>query len=255
MLLRICLIVAILAGIGAGVGAYLEVSNQIPQLTQQRDTEKTDKESAQHELAQTKTTLKKTQADLAQTQQDLSDTKNDLAKSEARAEAQGKRADDLADKLAKASAERDDAQNQLASYKATSLTPDQIIHLNKDLKEANMKILAIQDERDLINRQLTKTRAELSNILGVTTYVMLPAELHGKITVVDPKWDFVVVNIGDEAGVVPDGELLVSRNGKLVAKVIVKSVEKDRAIANVVPGWKLGEMYEGDDVTPAHPAS
>ena len=255
MLLRIFLFVAILAGLAAGGLAYYEVSNQIPAITQQRDQEKTDKQAAQHELAQTKTTLKKTQADLAQTQQDLSDTKNDLTKAVARADAQGKRADDLADKLAKASAERDDAQNQLASYKATDLTPDQIIHLNKQLKDANMKIAAITDEKALLNRQLFRVNAELASIIGTNRDVVLPAELHGKITVVDPKWDFVVINIGDDQGLIPDGELLVSRNGKLVAKVVVRTVEKDRAIANLVPGWKLSDMYEGDDVTPAHPAS
>lgn len=255
MLLRIFLVLAILAGLAAGGLAYYEVSNQIPAITAQREQEKTDKQTAQHELAQTKTTLKKTQADLAQTQQELTDTKGDLAKSNARADAQSKRADDLSDKLAKASAERDDAQNQLASYKATSLTPDQIIHLNNDLKQANFKIAAVQDERDLLNRQLIKTRSELSNILGITPVVLLPPDLHGKITVVDPKWDFVVIDIGDDKGVLPDSELLVSRNGKLVAKVIVKTVEKDRAIANLVPGWKLSDMYEGDDVSPAHPSS
>ena len=30
--------------------------------------------------------------------------------------------------------------------------------------------------------------------------------------------------------------------------------EKDRCIANIVPGWKLGEVIEGDVVSPAHPA-
>jgi hypothetical protein len=49
--------------------------------------------------------------------------------------------------------------------------------------------------------------------------------------------------------------LLVNRNGKLVAKVKVRSVQKDRAVANVMPGWQLGEVMEGDQVTPAHPAS
>ena len=85
--------------------------------------------------------------------------------------------------------------------------------------------------------------------------IKLPADLKGKILVVDPKWDFVVLNIGEDQGVIQDGELLVSRDGKLVAKVIVRSVEKDRSIANIVPGWKLGEVIEGDEVTPAHPAS
>lgn len=255
MLLRIFLFLAIVAGLAAGGLAYYEVTNQIPAITKQRDTEKSDKQYALHELSETNRVLKKTQADLAQTQQELSDTKTDLAKSESRADAQEKRANDLSDKLAKTTAERDDAQNQLASYKATDLTPDQIIHLNADLKHANEKILAIQDERNLLNRQLIKTRSELSNLIGNPGYIELPPELHGKITVVDPKWDFVVIDIGDEKGVLPDSELLVSRNGKLVAKVIVKSVEKDRAIANLVPGWKLGDMYEGDDVTPAHPSS
>jgi hypothetical protein len=255
MLLRLSLIVAIIAGLAAGTVAYLEVTQNIPALTQQRDQEKTDKVTAQTDLASTKKTLKKTQSDLAQTQQDLSDTKSDLAKADARADAQNKRADDLADKLAKASQERDDAQNQLASYKATGLTPEQILALNKELKQANAQIAAITDEKALLNRQLVRVNAELTSIIGTNVDVVLPADLHGKITVVDPKWDFVVVNIGDDAGVIPDGELLVSRNGKLVAKVIVRTVEKDRAIANVVPGWKLGEMFEGDDVTPAHPAS
>jgi hypothetical protein len=73
--------------------------------------------------------------------------------------------------------------------------------------------------------------------------------------VVDPKWDFVVLNIGEDQGLLPDGELLVSRDGKLIAKVIVRSIQKDRSIANLVPGWKLGEVIEGDQVTPAHPAT
>ena len=109
MLLRISLIVAILAGIGAGVGAYLEVSNQIPALTKQRDDENSAKKTALSELASTQKTLKTTKETLATTQQELADTKADRDKAVARADAQEKRASDLSDKLAKATAERDDA--------------------------------------------------------------------------------------------------------------------------------------------------
>jgi len=75
------------------------------------------------------------------------------------------------------------------------------------------------------------------------------------VVVVDPKWDFVVLNIGTDQSVLEHGEMLVSRNGKLVAKVIVRTVDKDRCIANIMPGWRLGDVFEGDLVTPAHPAS
>jgi acyl-CoA thioesterase len=65
----------------------------------------------------------------------------------------------------------------------------------------------------------------------------------------------VIINVGQDQGVLEHGELLVNRNGKLVAKVRVRSVQKDRSIANVMPGWQLGEVMEGDQVIPAHPAS
>jgi hypothetical protein len=64
----------------------------------------------------------------------------------------------------------------------------------------------------------------------------------------------VIVDVGEDQGVIQNGELLVSRDGKLVSKVIVRSVEKDRSIANVVPGWNFGPVVEGDKVSPAHPA-
>jgi len=64
-----------------------------------------------------------------------------------------------------------------------------------------------------------------------------------------------VLNVGDDQGLKEDGELLVSRDGRLVAKIIVRSIQKDRSIANIMPGWKLGEVIEGDEVTPAHPDS
>jgi len=255
MLLRISLIVAILAGLGAGGLGYYEATNQIPALQKQRDDENGAKHAALTELATTKTKLKKTESDLATTQQELTDTTDQRDKAVARADAQSKRADELSDKLAKAVQERDDAQNELASYKATDLTPDQIIKLNKSLKDANEQIMVIEGEKGVLGRQLAKANRELERLQGNNPEVLLPAELMGKVVVVDPKWDFVVLNIGDEQGAREDGEMLVSRDGKLVAKVVIRSVQKDRCIANVVPGWKLGEMFEGDEVTPAHPAS
>jgi phosphatidylserine/phosphatidylglycerophosphate/cardiolipin synthase-like enzyme len=255
MLLRISLIVAIIAGLAAGGLAYVAVSDKIPALAKQRDDEHTGKVTALGDLAKTRTQLKKTEGELATTVQELTDTKGERDKAVARAEAQSKRADELSDKLAKAVSERDEAQNQLASYKATDLTPEQVIKLNKNLKDANNQILAINGEKSVLQRELLKTKAQLNTFIGEDPTIKLRADLHGKIIVVDPKWDFVVLNIGDDQGVVPDGEMLVSRDGKLVAKVIIRSVQKDRSVANIVPGWKMGEMIEGDDVTPAHPAS
>jgi hypothetical protein len=249
------LILAILAGLGAGGIGYYEWSTQIPALTKQRDDEHTAKVEKINELASTNKVLKATLATLAQTQTELADTKAERDKAAARAEAQAKRADELSDKLAKTTAERDDAQNQLASYKASELTPDQVVKLKKNLLDAQAQINAINGEKLVLSRELVKTKARLLMYEDPEHFVKLRADLKGKVVVVDPKWDFVVLNIGGDDGVIEDGEMLVSRDGHLVAKVIVRTVQKDRSIANIIPGWKLGELFEGDEVTPAHPAS
>ncbi len=256
MLLRICLIVAILAGLGAGGLAYYEFSTQIPQIEKQRNDEKDLKVQEITAHTKTKAELKKTKSDLAQTTQDLNDTKTELTKSEARADAQTKRADDFATKLTKTAADLQEAQDQVAAYKASGLSPDEVVKLDKNLKATQMELAGVTGERELWHRRWVATDARLQKYEGTgENFVKLRSDLKGAVVVVDPKWDFVVLNIGDELGAIQDGEMLVSRDGKLVAKVVIRSVQKDRCIANIIPGWKLGEVMEGDVVTPAHPAT
>jgi multidrug efflux pump subunit AcrA (membrane-fusion protein) len=256
MLIRITLIVAILAALGAGVVNFVVVKDKIGALTDDRNTQRADKITAQTDLASTKKDLAKTQNDLRQTQSQLADANVARKSAEDTAAAQTKRADDLSDKLAKTAQERDAAQNDLAAYKNTELTPEQIVKLTHTLKDAQDAIVVANAEKAVLFRANVRLSNELARLKGTEEFVVkLRADLKGKILVVDPKWDFVVLNIGEDDGVLQDGELLVSRDGKLVAKVIVRSIEKDRCIANIVPGWKLGEVFEGDEVSPAHPAT
>ena len=256
MLMRIFLIVAIVAGLACGVLNVVVVKNKITTLTEDRNTQRTQKEEAQKERDATKKTLTATQATLKQTQQDLSEAQSARKKAEEVAAAQKKMADDLNDQLKKATADRDDAQAKLAAYVATGKTADEVGKLTRDLKDSQDMIDILNDEKRIMTRTIIRQKNQLDELLGKEDYVVkLRPDLKGKVLVVDPKWDFVVLNIGDNEGVLENGELLISRDGKLVAKVVVRTVQKDRSIANIVPGWKIGDVYEGDMATPAHPAS
>jgi hypothetical protein len=256
MLIRISLIIAILAALGAGVVNFVVVKDKIGALTTDRNTQRDGWHETSRQLEQTNVVLVKTQGTLKQTQQELADTQSERDKAIATATAQTKRADDLTDKLAKATQERDAAQNDLAAYQATGVKAEDIGKLTKSLKDAQDAIVVANQEKMVLSRTITRLTNELAKVTGTEDYVVkLRPDLKGKILVVDPKWDFVVLNIGEDQGVLQDGELLVSRDGKLVAKVVVRSIEKDRCIANIVPGWKLGEVIEGDEVSPAHPAT
>jgi septal ring factor EnvC (AmiA/AmiB activator) len=255
MLIRISLIVAIVAALAAGALNVFQVRDKIDTLITQRNDFHNERDEAVTERESAKKELAKTKDDLTQTQQQLADTKSDRDKAVADAAAQVKRADELADKLTKTSQERDDAQNLLAAYKATGLSADQVGGLNKALKSTETALEAVQEENGVLQRTVNRLSTQLAELVVTNYVVMLRSDLKGRILAVDPKWNFVVLNIGGDQGVLNDGELLVSRNGRLVAKVIVRSVQKDRSIANIVPGWQLGDVIEGDEVTPAHPAS
>ena len=256
MLMRICLIVAILAALGAGTLNVLQVRQKINTLISQREGYHDQLNQTQAIMATTKQNLATTQKNLADTQQQLADAQAARKKAEDTAAAQTKRADDLNAQLTKATQDRDAAQADLAAYKATGKSPQDVLQLVALIKQDQDTIAAINDEKKVLSRNLLRVQNQLNELLGNENYVVkLRADLKGQVVVVDPRWDFVVLNIGDEQGVLQDGELLVSRNGKLVAKVIVRTVEKDRCIANVMPGWKIGEVFEGDQVIPAHPAS
>jgi hypothetical protein len=255
MFFRICLIVAIVFGLAVGGVNFTLVKDKINAVTKERDDEHHVKLETQHKLADTSKKLTATEADLKTTKQTLATTMDDLVKSQADLASQTKRADKLTDDLKKTTTERDDAQSALAAYKATDLDPPQIIAMNAEYKRQKIEL----DEAHLVNvaqlHRIARLTNELAKYQDPNHQVPLPAALRGKIVVTDPKWNFVVVDFGEEQGALPDGELLVNRSGKLVAKVKISSVQKDRCVANIMPGWELGDVLEGDMVIPAYPAS
>jgi len=256
MLIRISLILALLAALAVGVVNVVVVKDKINTLVTDRNTQRDGRRTAESGWNQSKKDLAKAKEDLTLSQQELAAAKTEREKAVVLAAAQSKRADELADKLAKMAQDLDATQTQLAAYKATGRTAEQVGQLARSLKDTTEALEVANEEKIVLLHTVTRLTNELAKYIGPGDYIVkLRADLRGKILVVDPKWDFVVLNIGESQGVIEDGELLVSRDGKLVAKVVVRSVEKNRCIANVIPGWKLGEVIEGDEVTPAHPAS
>jgi len=256
MLLRISLIVAILAGLAVGGLNFVKVKEKITDLQTklQQQTERADR--AEKERDDTKRELTKTKTELTQTQATLKATEEEKQKALAEASSQQKRADKLNDDLNKTRQERDEAQQELTAYKVTGMTPQQVANANRMIKDLSNNLTGSQEENRLLGQKIRKVENELALYKGPDIYkVPLPASLQGKVLVSDPKWQFVVLNVGEDQGVLQSGELLINRGGKLVAKVRISSVQKDRSVANVLPGWQLGEIFEGDLAIPANPAS
>jgi cell division protein FtsL len=255
MLIRISLIVAIVAGLAVGALNFVYVKEKVTTLQTNLANEQAARAAAETERDNTKRELAKTSAELKTTQETLATTTEERDKAVSDLAATTKRADALTAELNKTRGERDAAQAELAAYNATGMKPEQIIAFRNEVKNLQDTIAATRTENTLLGQKIKKLQNELAVYKTPEYIVPLPGDLKGKVIVTDPKWNFVIVNVGEEQGVLEHGELLINRNGKLVAKVRVRTVQKNQSIANVMPGWQLGEVLEGDVVIPAHPAS
>jgi hypothetical protein len=256
MLIRISLIIAILAALAVGALNFVKVKEKIETLKTERNDWHGKFTKTDEDLTRTKGDLDKASKDLKQTKDTLELTSAERDKAVAEAAANLAKATELTDKLTKTTEDLVAKSQDLAAFKATGQTPEQIITFANQIKQAQDALEVAIEEKKILSRELTKAKTQLAKILDPEWKPPpLPASLKGKILVADPKWEFVVLDVGENQGVLEDGELLVNRNGKLIAKVRVRSVQKDRCIANVLPGWKLGDLMEGDQVIAANPAS
>ena len=251
MLTRVCLIAAIVFGVAvAGINLW-KVREVIVTTRTERDNERSAKERALADLANTRRDLSDTQDELAQTQQNLENTTAERDTLRSHNDTLTRENNNLQQRLRQTTDERNEAQAELAAWKALGITVDQVKVVIATAKEAQNTLEVVEEENRILQRELTKVQTELDLLVGKIDKVPLPVGLKGKVLVADPKWEFVVLDIGEDDGLLKDGELLVSRNGRLVAKVRVQSVQKDRAIANLMNGWKLSDVFEGDYVIPA----
>jgi hypothetical protein len=250
MLIRISLIIAIVAGLAAAGLGFLKVREKLIATMTERDDEKAQKVKAQTELASTKKTLKKTEEDLATTKKTLATTRTQLANETKRAEELDKQKTDLTAQVATVKGERDAAQNKLLAWDLIQKTPEEIKTIIADLKTTRQERDFLVATNKALTRDNTRLNAKIDDLIGVDRDPILPAGLKGKVVAVDPKYDFVVLDIGEKQGVLERGVLLVNRHGTLVAKVRVASVGPDRSVANVLPEWKNSnlEIMEGDQV-------
>ena len=119
-----------------------------------------------------------------------------------------------------------------------------------ELKKLHGALSAAETQITVLERKIRTLQS-----INEGTEILLPAELKATVKSFDPKWGFLILNAGSDQGIIKNAELLLSRDSKLVAKVKISSVQKGQSIANLVPGWQLTDVAEGDLAIPAHPRS
>lgn len=248
MLLRICLILVILLGAGTIFVTQKMARDHFTAIQKDRDDnikgraqEAARAKKAETELTSTKQVLTQTKDTLAKTEEELTGTKQQLTTA----------TDNLNKKNAelKTSVERrQTVEAEIAKWESLGLKPEQIRQMMADLKKLQDAIVVLELEKGILNRRVAELKNQLGIILGEDYVVELPTGTKGTIVAVDPKWNFVIIDLGKDKEMLEGGVLMVHRNSQLVGKVRIREVMEHRSVANVLPGWKLGEIEEGDQV-------
>jgi hypothetical protein len=248
MLLRISLILAILLGIGTIVLTHLKTREHIQGIitvrnenAKNRDIATARYKKAETTLAATSNLLNQTKETLAKTEEDLNGTKQQLAAAQ-------DNFNKTKAELAKTVEARKELEASLSKWAQLNVTPEQVRDLIARLKTAEDAIAALEAEKGILSRNLAVLQNRLNMLFKEDYEVPLPSGTKGNVVAVDPKWDFVVLDIGANKKLLEGGVLMVHRNSKLVGKVRLNQVLPERSIASMVPGWKLGDVEEGDQV-------
>jgi septal ring factor EnvC (AmiA/AmiB activator) len=249
-IIRSSLIVVILAGFAVGALNLTRIKHKITNLQANLTSQTTARQQAETELAGTKHELATTLSTLKQTRTSLEATAAAEQKALDTAAAQAKRLKEVGDYLAKTREDLDAAQAYLARFRGAGLEPEQIVQVAGQIKGMQNELAAVRAQNRVLAIKLKALEPSEDG-----TPVSLPARLKAKVLAADPKWHFVVLDAGANQGMRTSGEVLVSRNGKLVARAKVSRVQDNRCVANLMSGWELGEVLEGDLAIAAAPQS
>jgi hypothetical protein len=251
LLLRISLGLAILAGLGViGVSQFV-LKPHVEGIIKVRDDNANGWNNSKAEVVKLKKNLADTTGDLKTTKTKLESTQSELTDASAKLTASQSQAKDLQQNLDKTKSSLKAASDDLAAWLALGIPVTAVKTMGDTIRDQGKEILVLKDDKQLLQTRVKSLTNQLASILGVNQLdPPIPTHVRGKVMVVDPKWNFIVLDVGEKQEVVQNGVLLVSRDGALIAKVRVMSVQKDRSIANIMPGWKLKDVMEGDAVLP-----
>ncbi len=191
------------------------------------------------------TDLQDTKQDLANTRLELENTKTELASTKNELETTKTRVVELTETV-----ERKDAEIAQANGKITQLEQDKA-GLQIQIDDINNQLVKAEEEtRDLQDQvaQLEKVVKDLEAEAGPKSAKTLPVGTNGKILVVNPDWNFVVLDIGSKSGLVPTAEMLVHRADQLVGRIRISTVQENMAVAEIITDWEKAPVKEGDRV-------
>ena len=188
-------------------------------------------------LEQTRGTLNTTSNTLVKTEGELTDTKSTLVKTEQDLTASKQDCEKKAGEITT-------LNGQIETDKADiERKTGEIAKLTEKVSDGESKIEAGK-------RYIVKLQKELKVCQGQFDTNALPHGIQGQITVVNTNWNFVVMDILPDSGMIPMTDLTIQRQDKLVGKIRISEVRRDQRVAlgEILMDYQQLPPLRGDNV-------
>lgn len=211
-----------------GLAAMQAPLNQLAVAAQLQYTElqdvKQDLETKEQDLAATKDERDRALADADRSKAQLETATTSLNAKIAEVTTLEGRVDTLESEKVSLTVQMDDLNNKL-------------LQSEDEIRDARDKILTLEQTINLMDIELGQGRTRA-----------IPKGLTGRILHINKDWNFVVIDLGTDDGLVPNAEMLIHRDDALVGKVIISGVTRDMSIAELEADWNQMNVQEGDYV-------
>lgn len=250
-LTRIFMVFTLVAGLAAiGIEmlivkpAKLKLQADLNSMREVAAQEKSDKESQQKAKEEALDQLKNKEQMLKEAATESERIKSALASASSKAK-------EAEQRLAEVSTEVKTLKSEIEKY-TTSLPKGMTIEqVRTKLSDMQEELTTLDQERNILNEQLIKLDVEnkkLHEQAQLRREGKMPPGLTGHVLAVNRDWNFVVLDIGGNQGVIENVPMIVYRDRVLVGKVKITSVEPSISIADILTDWKQQNIQEGDTV-------
>jgi flagellar biosynthesis GTPase FlhF len=213
--------------------------------------------------------IKATQGDLDDTTKALTSAKDRNSELTATKDSEESKERNLRATIEKYQTEIDEAEVKLAKFDeaqkeieealgginvAFDQIEPEIAKLEGERKEKQKKLDELLLLEEKLQNSVNTNRGEIARLVGRLDEIrkkMTLNSVQGMVTAVDPVWGFVIVNLGEKnSNVTQQSDLLVSRNGLLLGRLTVSSLEPNQTICDVdMKAMKPGQRIQpGDSV-------
>ncbi|MGI9114897.1 MAG: hypothetical protein ACR2FX_07655 [Chthoniobacterales bacterium] len=161
---------------------------------------------------------------------------------------------DLLSKLQANEAQIGDLQKRIDELAKTPANPNpgapSAAELQAQLEDARKQLESAEREKTLLSEKFQSTAAVRGPEVAVKREPNYRGSLRGTVLAVNSAYNFVVLNLGNRNGVEANSEMLVLREGSVIGKIRISSVEPATSIGDVM-GTSLArgvQVQPGDTV-------